>query len=303
MLAGGEPAQARFLTKESVEIFRTVGDEVGLAHSLANLGAIVLSQRDHALALSLLEESLMISRKIGDDWMLSLPLKNLGVAAFRRGDPGRAVALLKESLTLLRDLGDKLSTSRNLECLAVVVSAQGNHGLAARLFGAGEALREAIGAPVLFYLIDYDGAVSATRDALGVEAFMAAWDEGRAMTLEEAIIHALEEPATQEEGELTRRAPARGTSAAEDDAFPGSYPDGLTAREAEVLRLLAEGRTNKQIAAELFLSVSTVQRHVANVYTKIGAHRRAQATAYALSKGLARTRPEQDLRSTTEPPG
>jgi DNA-binding NarL/FixJ family response regulator len=209
----------------------------------------------------------------------------------RGSDRGRAVALLKVSLSLLRESGDKPHTSRNLECLA------------ARLFGAGEALREAIGAPVLFYLIDYDGAVSATRDALGVEAFMAAWDEGRAMTLEEAIIHALEEPATQEEGELTRRAPARGTSAAEDDAFPGSYPDGLTAREAEVLRLLAEGRTNKQIAAELFLSVSTVQRHVANVYTKIGAHRRAQATAYALSKGLARTRPEQDLRSTTEPPG
>jgi hypothetical protein len=106
-------------------------------------------------------------------------------------------------------LGDKLSTLRNLECLAAVVSARGDHGLAARLFGAGEALREAIGAPVLYYLIDYDAAVAATRDALGVEAFTA-WDEGRAMTLEEAITHALEQPATQEEGEDTQHAPARG---------------------------------------------------------------------------------------------
>jgi DNA-binding NarL/FixJ family response regulator len=154
---------------------------------------------------------------------------------------------------------------------------------------------------VLFYLIDYDGAVAATRGALGVAAFAAAWDEGRAMTLEEAITHALKEPATQEQGE--GHATAGRTSAAEDEAYPGSYPDGLTAREAEVLGLLAGGRTNKQIAAELFLSVSTVQRHVANVYAKIGAHGRAEATAYALSKDLARTRPEQDRRSTTEPAG
>ncbi|MGH3144619.1 MAG: response regulator transcription factor, partial [Rubrobacter sp.] len=64
------------------------------------------------------------------------------------------------------------------------------------------------------------------------------------------------------------------------------FPDGLTAREAQVLGLVAAGKTNKQIAADLFLSVSTVQRHVANAYAKIGAHGRAEATAYALSKGI-----------------
>jgi DNA-binding NarL/FixJ family response regulator len=71
-----------------------------------------------------------------------------------------------------------------------------------------------------------------------------------------------------------------------------AYPDGLTPREAEVLRLIAAGRTNKEIASELVVSVATVQRHIANVYAKINARGRADATAYALGHRLiaARTR-------------
>ncbi len=64
-------------------------------------------------------------------------------------------------------------------------------------------------------------------------------------------------------------------------------PDGLSRREAEVLGLLATGKSNHRIAQALFLSPRTVQRHVANAYLKIGAHNRAEATAYALSHGLA----------------
>jgi DNA-binding NarL/FixJ family response regulator len=64
-------------------------------------------------------------------------------------------------------------------------------------------------------------------------------------------------------------------------------PDGLSRREAEVLRLLAADRSNQQIARALYLSPRTVQRHVANLYLKIGAHCRAEATAYARRHGLA----------------
>jgi DNA-binding CsgD family transcriptional regulator len=65
-----------------------------------------------------------------------------------------------------------------------------------------------------------------------------------------------------------------------------SYPDGLTEREVEVLWRLAGGRTNGEIAEELHVSVRTVERHVANIYAKIGARGRANATAYALTHGL-----------------
>jgi pimeloyl-ACP methyl ester carboxylesterase/DNA-binding CsgD family transcriptional regulator len=65
-----------------------------------------------------------------------------------------------------------------------------------------------------------------------------------------------------------------------------SYPDGLTAREVEVLRRLAGGKTNGEIAEELYVSVRTVERHIGNIYAKIGTRGRANATAYALTRSL-----------------
>jgi DNA-binding NarL/FixJ family response regulator len=113
------------------------------------------------------------------------------------------------------------------------------------------------------------------------------------MTLEQALAYALDEPAVHEGG--ARQSAAREPSAKEAH-LETTYPQGLTVREAEVLGLLAAGKTNKEIATELFLSVSTVQRHVANIYAKIGAHGRAEATAYALAKGIARL-PDGPLKS------
>jgi adenylate cyclase len=71
----------------------------------------------------------------------------------------------------------------------------------------------------------------------------------------------------------------------QDEGAP-SLPDGLTRREAEVLRLLAAGRSSREIGDELVLSTRTVERHISNLYGKINAHGRAEATAYAISRGL-----------------
>ena len=68
--------------------------------------------------------------------------------------------------------------------------------------------------------------------------------------------------------------------------YKRQHPDGLTDREIEVLRLVAAGRTNKEIADALVLSVRTVERHITNVYGKIGARGRADAAAYTLTHGL-----------------
>jgi DNA-binding NarL/FixJ family response regulator len=65
------------------------------------------------------------------------------------------------------------------------------------------------------------------------------------------------------------------------------YPGGLTTREVEVLRHIAEGHTNREIATYLVVSLPTVERHIANIYHKIGSRNRAEATAYALNHGLA----------------
>ena len=65
-----------------------------------------------------------------------------------------------------------------------------------------------------------------------------------------------------------------------------SRAHGLTEREVEVLAFVAAGRTSREVAEELSLSVTTVQRHIANIYGKIGVRNRAEATAYALRRGL-----------------
>ena len=89
---------------------------------------------------------------------------------------------------------------------------------------------------------------------------------------------------------LALKAQAQGTVAAtatpEREHRTEKYPGGLTAREVEVLRLIAAGRTNKEIATELVVSVPTVERHITNIYAKIGARGRAEVVAYALNYGL-----------------
>ncbi len=107
------------------------------------------------------------------------------------------------------------------------------------------------------------------------------------MTLEEAIACALSEPATPYQ-ECAHPPPSAGMASTETQtSIEERHPEGLTMREVGVLRLLAGGKTNKEIAEELVLSVSTVERHVANIYAKIGVRGRVEATAYALRRGIS----------------
>ena len=204
--------------------------------------------------------------------MLSLPLRNLAVAAFRQGDYDRAAALLEESLIVLRELGEKQFITRSLEYLAAVASMQGDLERAARLFGAGEALREAAGASVLpFYHADYERGVAAARAGLDERSFAAAWERGRAMTLEEAIEYALgaQEPSPPPSVPVPRE--ARGGS---------ESTENLTRREEEVAVLVARGLSNRRIAEELTVSEHTVATHVRNILKKLGLDSRMRIAAW-----------------------
>ncbi len=272
MLSHGEHAVARSLAEESVAMFqRMETDAFGLAISLAALGIIVVSQGDYAPGSSLLEESIAISREAGDDWALSLPLRNLAVAAFKQGDYDRAAVLLEESLIVLRDLGEKQFITRSLDYLAAVASVQGAHARVARLFGAGEALRGAVGASVLpFYRADYERGVDAARAGLDEQSFAEAWARGRAMTLEEAVGYALRagETSTPPSAPMPRK--ARGCESAEN----------LTRREEEVAGLVARRLTNRQIAQKLSLSERTVENHVRNILKKLHLSSRSEVAAW-----------------------
>jgi DNA-binding NarL/FixJ family response regulator len=112
----------------------------------------------------------------------------------------------------------------------------------------------------------YEQDLTAVRSALEEPTFEAAWAEGRAMSPEEAIEYALEEP-----------------TAPHDQS---RAPSGLTRRELEVLGLLAQGMSNQQIAESLTISEHTVHRHVSNVLGKLGVSSRAAAAAQAGRLGL-----------------
>jgi DNA-binding NarL/FixJ family response regulator len=112
--------------------------------------------------------------------------------------------------------------------------------------------------------------------ALGPERAAAESAIGRRMPLNEAIAYAV----------------------ADDDSNGSNHPGEHrpTGREAAVLRVVAAGYSNSDLAQELVLNVWTVERHIANIYAKIGAHGRADATAYALRHGLADKRDLHSLR-------
>jgi predicted ATPase/DNA-binding CsgD family transcriptional regulator len=258
----GDLNRARSLVEESVALYRSVGDRFGEAMSLARLGVTAISQGDHPAAETALQAGIRICRDIGDDWVLAIALRHRGIGALRAGDVARASAALREQLELLRNRGDRLLTTQGLETLATVLACSGDHGRAAQLFGTLEVQRERLGLSVI-YREDYDRGVAAARAGLGDRLFATMRARGRASSLEDAVELALAEP-------------------------PAQLPRGLTEREAEVLAQVAQGLTNDEVAARLFLSSRTVNWHLTAIYRKLAVRSRTDAVRFAVEHGLDR---------------
>ena len=204
-----------------------------------------------------------------------------GAGVGRRG-PGRpaARAFLAESLPVHREVGNRFGIARALEGYAAL-AARAQPARALRLAGAAAALRAALGRPMApAERPIYEGRLEPARRALGPRAADAARAAGAALPLEEAIAFASDGGAAGPPAAPRARRAGAGPSGRH-------LPGGLTAREAEVLGLLAARLSNREIAEALGLSVRTVERHLSNVYAKIGAHDRRGARAYAARHGLA----------------
>jgi DNA-binding NarL/FixJ family response regulator len=144
--------------------------------------------------------------------------------------------------------------------------------------GLAEALREAMSAPISpVERASYERSVTAARAQLGGKAFAAAWAEGRTMTPEQAFTV---------QGLATIPSPTPTEPSSTPPAKSVTYPDGLTAREVEVLRLLAQGLTDAQIAEQLVISPRTVNNHLTSIYSKIQVSSRSAATRYAIEHQL-----------------
>jgi predicted ATPase/class 3 adenylate cyclase/DNA-binding CsgD family transcriptional regulator len=278
-VSGGDLAQAHTLLDESFALSREVGDKESIANCLSLKGMLALSEGDTALARSQVEQALALFKEMQQRHGVALSLYALAQVATVQGDHTDSQALYEQGLAVASKSGDKRTIPSGLEGLAAEVAAGGNYAWAAHLWGAAEALREAIGAPLPpVERVSYDRAIAATRTQLGGQTFAAAWAEGRTISPEQALATA---------GHVALPIPTQGErSSSPTPASPPSYPDGLTAREVEVLRIVARGLTNEQVAELLVISPRTVDTHLTSIYSKIGVSSRAAATRYAIEHHL-----------------
>jgi predicted ATPase/DNA-binding XRE family transcriptional regulator len=206
----GDYSRATALLEESQALFRELGDQRNSAWALNILGIVARDQGDYSRAAAVAEESLALSRAVGDKRVSAYSLSTLGSVVRHQADYGRASALLKESLALSRDHGQKRHTALGMEELAAVACAEEQPERAARLFGAAKRLRDALGTPLP--PVDraaYERSVAAARVQLGTDAFAAAWAEGQALPLEQAVDYALQVGANKVTNRMGRAATAR----------------------------------------------------------------------------------------------
>ena len=293
----GDEANARALAVESLERASEADEyNVGIAHSA--LGTVHLAAGDAPAAWEAYEAArkrtgmdpmtsgiftwaplapltcgdLAAARRWADDvvsvttaWSLAASLTSRSRVLIAQGELDAADRDAYDALHLAAELGGDLVVPFALDCLAIVAAQSQNHLLAARLFGAAHGARKQMGFVRFKVLDEGDDAIVATlRDALGTNDFDAAWAEGAALSIPDAVAYA-------QRGRGERKRASSGWAS-------------LTRAELDVVKLVSEGLGNKEVAARLFVSPRTVQAHLTHVYTKLGLTSRMQLAQEAANR-------------------
>ncbi|MCP2242570.1 ATP-binding protein [Lentzea aerocolonigenes] len=278
-LAAGYVAGYQGDLSRSVALLDTVLDALRAGNDLPRLLDALFAlavysgvRGDAARALACHEEVLAITEPRGEVWYRSLSLWALGLAVWQQGDSPRAAGLVRESLRLKRLIEDLLGIAWCLEALAWIAAGAPDPRHAAQLLGAAQALWHTIGAspatvrPMLAY---HEECEKRVRLALGERAFRTVFQRGGDLALAEAITCAL--------NEKPQGVPA-----------PAGAATRLTPREQEVAELVAQGLTNKQIAARLVISQRTAEGHVENILAKLGLTTRTQVATWVAERQESR---------------
>ena len=249
---------------------------------LGNLGYYELSAGDLEAARRHLAQSHDIARPLNDRYSIVHTTFNLGLAAYLGSSLDSAEALFAESLDLARRTGMRAMMAYALIGLAMAGHGGADPAWSARLHGAADQALADLGhalQPLEGRLADLD--CRRLRAAMGDEAFDAEYAAGRTLDPARAAHQALQ-------GLQARRAgPHVGALVSEPDAaVTGEVASVLTPRELGVLKLVAQGLSNPDIARRLVLSEHTVHRHLANILRKLGLSSRSAAAAWGTRAGL-----------------
>jgi non-specific serine/threonine protein kinase len=268
-------AAAERFYEEALAIQRACGNEVEVAGMLGNLGLLASFTGDRERAESLFEEAIALSDAAGNERNAASFHIALGDLVREEGDGSRAALHFRNALRWYQRIGE--TTAGTPECWEGLagIAARTDPVRAARLLAAAEALRERVGHPLEPALrARYDVTLSAVRSALDTVVLTPAWDAGRRLSVAQATTEAL------------TVADATETGADHVEQMPSATSHGLTPRERDVLRLLAAGRSDREIAAALFISRYTAMVHTKNIRRKLGVDSRAAVASYAVRVGL-----------------
>jgi predicted ATPase/DNA-binding CsgD family transcriptional regulator len=258
----GDPDRAKELILTSLAEAHALRQPWMEEMCLTKLGLIALADGDLEGARERFEESLAVHRRSRSEPFESSAYLRLGQLALARDDPAEAASWFKQSLGLRPE-----SVAEVVECvegIAAVAGVTGQAEVAALLYGATAAWRERTRVVVpRSRRAAHDRLYECARYGVSAERWDAGLAAGRDFPLDAAVERA-------RQIDVAPPSPASATST-------------LTPRERDVLRLLAAGKSNREIGDALYLSVRTVERHIANLYRKIDVHNRAEATAWAIA--------------------
>jgi len=260
-LLDGRTETAIDLLEDAVALERQIdGFNPYLTFGLVNLGAALCFGKQTSRALEVLGEARRLCREHGEQLLLSWAEVYTGLAALLEGRASAALSPLTDALGRKRALQDRLGLTFVLELFAWAAIAHGDAVRAGHLIGAVEELSEPLGAHLagLQRMLEWhDEHVEQAQVALGADAYAAATRAGRAMSADDAIEFAL--------GDSRHH-----------HAPDARLPLPLTPREHEIGQLVAQGLTNKEVAAQLVISPRTVSTHVEHILAKLKLRSRAQ---------------------------
>jgi predicted ATPase/DNA-binding CsgD family transcriptional regulator len=319
----GDFIQSETYLEEGLILARQIGNRERIGDLLINLAATAGDQGNDAQAEVYLQEGLTLARQMGDREQICLLLLNLGGSAHDQGNDTQAEAYLHEGLTLARQMGYPQWISALLTNLGSMARKQGNYARAEVYLQESLVLARQIGWPRMISTALYEyGFLSLNRQQIeAAEAsfremltVLPAEDQDLIVLARYGLARVVAARGTIEEarqlGEASLKAlETMGHRHAKEvrhwlDSLPvpllsllqphavvkppllRTYPAGLTAREVEVLCLVAQGMTNEQVAEQLVISPRTVNTHLTSIYSKIRVSSRSAATRYAIEQHL-----------------